>query len=214
WQRGQSGTRGGAELAVLDAQRATHDINAKSRQEDLDALELRAPNDGVLLLTANWSGDKPAVGANLFAGTEFGSLPDTSAMEVQIDLPQIEAQGVAAGMAVELHPDGPPGTGDHQRAGLGGQCRHPEEPPGPGPLHLDARAGTCGADRRIRPGSGAEVRRAGVPAARAGAERGQRGGAAARWPQPGAGAQGARVRGAGGGTGHARHCTLTGALGA
>src|SRR5690606_40407052 len=58
WQRGQSGTRGGAELAVLDAQRATHDINAKSRQEDLDALELRAPNDGVLLLTANWSGDK------------------------------------------------------------------------------------------------------------------------------------------------------------
>lgn len=108
WQRGQSGTRGGAELAVLDAQRATHDINAKSRQEDLDALELRAPNDGVLLLTANWSGDKPAVGANLFAGTEFGSLPDTSAMEVQIDLPQIEAQGVAAGMAVELHPVGHP----------------------------------------------------------------------------------------------------------
>jgi hypothetical protein len=108
WQRGQSGTRGGAELAVLDAQRATHDINAKSRQEDLDALELRAPNDGVLLLTANWSGDKPAVGANLFAGTEFGSLPDTSVMEVEIDLPQIEAQGVAAGMAVELHPVGHP----------------------------------------------------------------------------------------------------------
>lgn len=108
WQRDQSGTRGGAELAVLDAQRATHDINAQSRQEDLDALELRAPNGGVLLLTANWSGDKPAVGANLFAGTEFGSLPDTSAMEVEIDLPQIEAQGVAAGMAVELHPIGHP----------------------------------------------------------------------------------------------------------
>ena len=108
WQRDQSGTRGGAELAVLDAQRATHDINAKSRQEDLDALELRAPNDGVLLLTANWSGEKPAVGANLFAGREFGSLPDTSTMEVEIDLPQIEAQGVQAGMAVELHPVGHP----------------------------------------------------------------------------------------------------------
>lgn len=108
WQRGQSGTRGGAELAVLDAQRATHDINAKTRQEDLDALELRAPNDGVLLLSANWSGDKPAVGGNLFAGTEFGSLPDTAKMQVEIDLPQIEAQGVQAGMAVELHPLGHP----------------------------------------------------------------------------------------------------------
>lgn len=108
WQRGQSDARGGAELAVLDAQRATHAINAKLRQDDLDALELRAPNDGVLLLTPNWSGDKPAVGANLFAGTEFGSLPDTSAMEVTIDLPQIEAQGVQVGMAVELHPVGHP----------------------------------------------------------------------------------------------------------
>lgn len=108
WQRGQSDARGGAELAVLDAQRATHDLNAQARQEDLDALELRAPNDGVLLLSANWSGDKPAVGSNLFAGTEFGSLPDTSAMEVEIDLPQIEAQGVQAGMAVELHPVGHP----------------------------------------------------------------------------------------------------------
>lgn len=108
WQRDQSGDRGGAELAVLDAQRATHELTAKARQDDLDALELRAPNDGVLLLTANWAGDKPAVGANLFAGTEFGSLPDTSAMEVEIVLPQIEAQGVQAGMAVELHPVGHP----------------------------------------------------------------------------------------------------------
>lgn len=109
WQRDQSGARGGAELAVLDAQRATHDREATSRQDDLDALELRAPNDGVLLLSADWSGNKPMVGTNLFAGREFGSLPDTSAMEVEIDLPQIEAQGVQAGMAVELHPVGHPG---------------------------------------------------------------------------------------------------------
>lgn len=108
WQRGQSATRGGAELAVLDAQRATFDLNAKTRRDDLDALELRAPNDGMLLLTANWSGDKPVVGATLRAGQEFGSLPDTATMEVQIDLPQIEAQGIKAGNAVELHPLGRP----------------------------------------------------------------------------------------------------------
>ncbi|MET0328903.1 MAG: hypothetical protein ABW163_09070 [Luteimonas sp.] len=108
WQRGQSDARGGAELAVLDAQRATHDLNAQRRQGDLDALELRAPNAGILLLTANWSGDKPMVGTTLYAGTEFGSLPDTSAMEVEIALPQIEAQGLQAGMVVSLHPLGRP----------------------------------------------------------------------------------------------------------
>ncbi|WP_407353570.1 efflux RND transporter periplasmic adaptor subunit [Luteimonas sp. R10] len=108
WQRGQADVRGDAELAVLDAQRATHDVNASNRQADLDALELRAPNDGVLLLSANWSGDKPMVGSSLYAGSEFGSLPDTGTMEVEIDLPQIEAQGVRTGAAVELHPLGQP----------------------------------------------------------------------------------------------------------
>lgn len=108
WQRGQAGARGGAELAVLDAQRATFDINAKARQADLDALELRAPNDGVLMLSANWSGDKPSVGATLRAGFDYGSLPDASAMELELSLPQIEAQGVRVGDAVEMAPVGRP----------------------------------------------------------------------------------------------------------
>lgn len=108
WQRDQSGVRGGAELAVLEAQRATYDLNAQQRQGDLDALELRAPNAGILQLTSNWSGDKPMVGTTLYAGTEFGSLPDTSSMEVEIDLPQMEAQALQTGMTVSLHPLGRP----------------------------------------------------------------------------------------------------------
>ncbi|ALN83002.1 efflux RND transporter periplasmic adaptor subunit [Lysobacter antibioticus] len=108
WQRGQAGVRGGAELAVLDAQRATFDLAAKARQSDLDALELRAPNDGVLMLSSNWSGDKPNVGATLRAGFDYGSLPDASAMELELSLPQIEAQGLQVGNAVEMFPVGRP----------------------------------------------------------------------------------------------------------
>src|SRR5690606_18824958 len=108
WKRGQFGVRGGAELAVLNAQRATYSINAKTRQDDVNALELRAPHDGVLLLSANWTGEKPSVGGNLYAGADFGSLPDPAAMEVELTLPQIEAQSVRAGMAVALHPVGRP----------------------------------------------------------------------------------------------------------
>jgi hypothetical protein len=108
WKRGQFGVRGKAELAVLDAQHATYAIKAKTRQDDLDALELRAPHDGVLMLSANWTGEKPSVGSNLYAGTDFGSLPDPGAMEVELTLPQIEGQGLRPGMAVEMHPVGRP----------------------------------------------------------------------------------------------------------
>lgn len=108
WKRDQTAERGAAELAVLGAQRATYDINARTRQEDLDALELRAPNDGVLMLEANWTGEKPSVGSNYRAGFEFGSLPDTSAMEIELSVPQMEAQAIKAGAMVEMHPVGRP----------------------------------------------------------------------------------------------------------
>lgn len=108
WQRDQAGVRGGAEQALLDAQRATFALDAKARREDLAALELRAPNDGVLMLAANWSGVKPATGASLYAGREFGSLPDANAMEVELSLPQLQSQGVAVGQAVEMYPLGRP----------------------------------------------------------------------------------------------------------
>lgn len=108
WKQGQSEQRGDAELAVLDAQRATHALNEKNHQGDLDALELRAPHAGVFMLTANWTGEKPAIGSAMWAGNEFGSLPDTAALEVELSLPQLLAQGLAAGQTVVVHPLGRP----------------------------------------------------------------------------------------------------------
>lgn len=108
WRQGQSATRGGAEMAVLDAQRATIDLTAANKREDLAALELRAPHAGVLVLSANWSGEKPSVGSTLRAGFEFGTLPDTGAMEVELAVPQVLAQGVKVGNAVEVFPPGRP----------------------------------------------------------------------------------------------------------
>ncbi len=106
WKQGQFSARGGAELAVLDAQRATITVEADQSRSDLEALELRAPHAGVMMLTANWTGDKPTIGTGLRAGSELGRLPDTSALEVELALPQIQAQGVEVGNAVELSPVG------------------------------------------------------------------------------------------------------------
>lgn len=108
WKQGQSAERGDAELAVLDAQRATVSVQAQRSRSDLEALELRAPHAGVMMLTANWAGDKPTVGRSMQPGSELGRLPDTSVLEVELALPQIETQGIEVGNVVELSPVGQP----------------------------------------------------------------------------------------------------------
>jgi hypothetical protein len=109
WELQQSGTRGAAELAVIDAKRATFELDAKQKRADLDALEVRAPHDGILMLQADWSGVVPHVGSNMWAGNNFATLPDTASLEVQLWVPEQEAQGITVGDVVELHPLGEPG---------------------------------------------------------------------------------------------------------
>ena len=108
WRKDQTRERGAAELAVLDAQRNTYAIEARQKRADLDALELRAPHDGIFMLQADWSGQKPHVGTTLFAGRPLASLPDIAEMDVEIAVPQVQAQGIEVGDVVHVHPLGKP----------------------------------------------------------------------------------------------------------
>ncbi len=108
WRENQSTARGKAELAVLDAQHNNFATVAKQKQDDLEALELRAPHAGVLVLEKDWMGQPTHVGSTLYAGNSFASLPDLNALEVQLTVPQIEAQGIQVGDVVELHRWGMP----------------------------------------------------------------------------------------------------------
>jgi hypothetical protein len=108
WRKDQSAERGGAELQVLSAQRDTVAMGVKTREDDLGALELRAPHDGVFVLATNWGGEKPQIGAQMWASNDLATLPDSRSLEVELSLPQIEAQVLAVGQAVELHPAGRP----------------------------------------------------------------------------------------------------------
>jgi len=108
WRKDQSAARGGAELQVLSAQRDTVAMGVRTREDDLGALELRAPHDGVFVLATNWGGEKPQIGAQMWASNDLATLPDSRSLEVELSLPQIEAQVLAVGQAVELHPAGRP----------------------------------------------------------------------------------------------------------
>ncbi|MDO1529195.1 HlyD family efflux transporter periplasmic adaptor subunit [Fulvimonas sp. R45] len=108
WRERESGVRGRAELGVVDAKGATLALKVKQAHDNVDALVLRAPHDGVVVLKADWSGQKPQVGASFYAGNPLAELPDLDHLEVELDVPQVEAQGIRPGMAVELHPLGAP----------------------------------------------------------------------------------------------------------
>lgn len=108
WRRNQSDGRGQAELAVIDSQRARVALNANQKKSDLDALDIKAPNDGIFMLSSDWGDEKPKIGATMYAGADFGSLPDSSAMQVELSVPQIEAQGIVVGALVSMHPEGRP----------------------------------------------------------------------------------------------------------
>jgi len=108
WRQGQSSQRGQAEIQVLDVQRDSIDANARTRREDLEALELTAAHDGVFVLASSWSGTRAQIGQLMYAGTDFATLPDTTSLEVELRLPQQEAQGLAVGQRVLLHPLGAP----------------------------------------------------------------------------------------------------------
>lgn len=108
WRSDQAAERGAAELAVLDAEAATLKLQADQKRSDLESLELRAPHDGILVLESDWSGEKPQIGSTLWAGRNFARLPDTSAMEIEIQVPQLQAQGIEVGDKVVIHPLGVP----------------------------------------------------------------------------------------------------------
>jgi HlyD family secretion protein len=108
WQRGHTDKRGDAEMAVLESQRATYGLNAERRKADVASLELRAPHEGVFTLSTDWGGEKPKVGASMWAGQEFGALPELASLEVQFALTQLDAQGVKVGAEVDMHPLGRP----------------------------------------------------------------------------------------------------------
>jgi hypothetical protein len=108
WRKSQSAERGGAELQVLSAQRDTVAMGVKTREDDLGALELRAPHDGVFVLATNWGGEKPQIGSQMWAANDLATLPDSRSLEVELSLPQLEAQVLAVGQAVQLHPAGRP----------------------------------------------------------------------------------------------------------
>ncbi|MEM9554740.1 MAG: efflux RND transporter periplasmic adaptor subunit [Acidobacteriota bacterium] len=98
-----------AELDLLAIDRRRSALELEEAEETLDALELRAPHDGVLTLIRNWNGETPQVGAEMWRSQEFAEIPDLSTMQAEVFVLEADAGGLAPGqradVVIEAYPD-------------------------------------------------------------------------------------------------------------
>jgi len=108
-KRDQMEKRIAAELQLLDAKANTRRVQIKQIQDQLNNLEIKAPQDGMLVINKFWSGEKYRVGMNAYPGQKLGSLPDLSKMEAKLFVLESEAAGLKEGLPVSLTLDFEPG---------------------------------------------------------------------------------------------------------
>lgn len=94
--------RQGAEVAVLNAQRATQESKFEEQQTLLDNSEVRAPHDGYFVVEERWFGQRIDVGSTVFPGSKFASIPNLDRMEAELHVLETDAVSLDPGQKAEI----------------------------------------------------------------------------------------------------------------
>ncbi|MBR7798908.1 efflux RND transporter periplasmic adaptor subunit [Undibacterium fentianense] len=106
WKKGQLGLRQAADQAVVNSQKESIGLQLKQKRQNLASLELTAPHDGVFILKPRWDGSLPEVGARLWAGDDFGSLPNLDKQVAKFSIAEGAAYGLKEGQEVRMRLSG------------------------------------------------------------------------------------------------------------
>lgn len=81
------------DLIAIDDRKAG--LKIKQAQEGLQALQVVAPHDGILVLQRNWRGDMPRVGDSMWRGQPIGEIPELQTMKAEVFVLEADAAGLA-----------------------------------------------------------------------------------------------------------------------
>ncbi len=95
-------------LARVEQARARQQIREAER--GLQALEVRAPHDGLLLLARDWRGETPQVGRTVWPGERLLEIPDLSVLQARVHVLEADAGGLAAGQSARVLVEGAGGA--------------------------------------------------------------------------------------------------------
>ncbi|WGL16313.1 HlyD family efflux transporter periplasmic adaptor subunit [Microbulbifer bruguierae] len=113
WQRKRFSETAEREIDVLAVQETKHTEKLARLDEGLSALEITAPHDGLLTYEANWRGEKPQPGKQVWPGHKVANLPDVHTMQARLYVSDRDARGLSKGQPVTLRLTTMP---DHQFA--------------------------------------------------------------------------------------------------
>ncbi len=97
-----------AELQLLRLKKKTILVKLQQYKDTLDALEVKAPHNGLFVYQKNWRGEKPRVGSRVWTGMKLGKLPDLSIMEAKIFILESEASGLKSNLVCSIVLDSHP----------------------------------------------------------------------------------------------------------
>lgn len=98
------------DIDLLDIERRKADIAIDRAQKGLDALEIKAPHDGLLVYKRDWRGEMTRVGDSVWPGEPLAEIPDLATMEARIYVLEADAGGLAAGLPAKVTVEAHPGT--------------------------------------------------------------------------------------------------------
>lgn len=98
----------GSDTRLLDIERSKAERQAERAREDLAALEVRAPHDGIVLLRRDRDGEVVQAGAVTYGRHPIAELPALDEMEAEVFVLEADAGGLVAGLPATLVVEGRP----------------------------------------------------------------------------------------------------------
>jgi len=98
-----------ADVDLLAIERRKADLKVRQGEKGLQALEMRAPHDGILTYRRDWRGEPPRVGEAVWMGEPIAEIPELDNMEAEVYVLEADAGGLAVGLSatvvLEAHPE-------------------------------------------------------------------------------------------------------------
>ena len=101
-------TKSESEIELLNLRRAQFSAKLSMFQKVLGKLEVKAPHDGLFILTRSWDGRKTRVGDSVWPGRKIATLPNLSEMQAKLFILESDAANVKINQIVQLNLDAYP----------------------------------------------------------------------------------------------------------
>jgi HlyD family secretion protein len=92
----------GIERDLLSIEDRRAGMKIKEAEEGLQALQVIAPHDGILVLQRNWRGDIARIGDTMWRGQPIGEIPELTSMQAEVFVLEADAAGLAVDQKATL----------------------------------------------------------------------------------------------------------------